>query len=102
MAVDDGGAGFGMAALALPQLLAQGIVYLRPDAGLAPSAIVVKDDAIRRQVVRQQTPGGAGTQDVEDGVDDFPAGIFDGASAGLGGGNRGSSSRHSSSVRSLG
>ena len=73
-----------MAALALPQLLAQSIVDLLPNARLAPNAIVVKDDAIGREGVGQQTPGGAGVQDIEDGVDDFPAGIFDGASAGLG------------------
>ena len=73
-----------MAALALPQLLAQGIVDLPPNARFAPSAIVVKDDAIRREIVGQQTPGGAGAQGIEDGVDDFPAGILDGASAGLG------------------
>ena len=83
MAVNNGGAGFGMAAFALPQLLAQGIVDLRPDARLAPGAVVVKDDAIGRKVVGQHTPGGAGTQDIEDGVDDFPAGILDGSAAGL-------------------
>ena len=71
----------------MPPLLSQGIIDLLPDARLAPSAIVVKDDAIWREIVRQQTPGGAGVQDIEDGVDDFPAGIagiLDGASAGLG------------------
>ena len=73
-----------MAAFALPQLLTQGSVDLRPDARLTPSAVVMKDNAIRREVVGQQAPGGAGAQDIEDGVDDFPAGILDRASAGLG------------------
>ena len=55
-----------------------------PDAVPLPSPVVVKDDAVRRQVVGQHTPGGAGAEDVADGVDDFPAVVFDGSSAGFG------------------
>ena len=56
MTAANGSAGFGMAALTLPGLLAQGIVNLLPNSTLAPGAIVVKDDAVGRQVVEQQTP----------------------------------------------
>ena len=73
-----------MAPLTLPGLPAQGIVDLPPDAVPLPGAVVVEHDAAGRQVVRQHPPGGAGAEDVEDGVGDFPAVVLDGASAGFG------------------
>ena len=41
-------------------------------------AVVVKHDAVERQVLGQHTPGCAGSEyvDVEDGVDYFPAVVF--------------------------
>ena len=32
----------------------------------------------------QHTPGGAGAENIKDGIDDFPAGVFDGSPAGFG------------------
>ncbi len=61
---NNGGAGFGMAALALPRLPAQSIVALLPNARPPPGAVVVKDAAIRRHIVGQHTPGGAGVPDL--------------------------------------
>ena len=61
----------------------------------------MEGDVIGRQVVGQHTPGGANAPDVEDGADDFPAVVFDGARPGLVGSSRGSRRRHSVLLRSL-
>ncbi len=55
--VANGGAGFRMAALYLPRLLAQGRVDLLPNLQQTPGAVAVKNVAAGRQVVRQHTPG---------------------------------------------
>ena len=80
----------------LPSLLAQSII------ALLSGAVIVEDDAVGRPVVGQHTPGGTGVQDLEDGVDDFPARELMGRPPGLGGGGRGSRSCHSVSVMSVG
>ena len=55
--VANGSAGFRMAALYLPRLLAQGRVDLLPNLHQTPGAVAVKNVAAGRQVVRQHTPG---------------------------------------------
>ena len=55
---------FGMAAPAVPSMMAWSRVELRPDARPTPGQAIVKDDAIRREVVRQHTLGDASTQDL--------------------------------------
>jgi hypothetical protein len=47
-----------------------------PGAVLLPRPEVVKHDAVGRKVLGQRPPGAAFPDQIEDGVDDFPAGVL--------------------------
>ena len=58
-----------------------------PSAVLLPQSKVMKDDPVRRQVVRQRSPRASVAGQIPDGVDDFPTTVLCGSSARLRFGN---------------
>src|SRR3712207_3594657 len=72
------GAGLRVPVQANPHALALGGVHPLPGAVQAPGAEVMVDGLPRREVMRQQPPGAAAADDVEDGVQDFAGGVHPG------------------------
>ena len=72
LAVDDRRAGFDFTACCLAHTPTQSIVYGFPDAFLAPGVEVTIDRLPRGKVVGQHAPGATTSQDIENGIDDFP------------------------------
>src|SRR5262245_20179475 len=85
LAVDDGPAGGVLFALEAAEVDPQDVVDLLEEALVPPGVEVVADQAPGREVVRQHPPGAARAGQVEQGVDDLPAGVG-AASSGLAGG----------------
>src|SRR5262249_28562463 len=81
LALDDAGAGLGIAPELDAQALAQNGVDPLPRPVEPPGANIVGDGLPRRQIVRQQTPGAAGAQGREDGVEDGTPARAPGAAA---------------------
>src|SRR5918998_728810 len=63
---------------------AQGGMQPFPGTVAAPSSEVMVDSLPGREVVRQQAPGTATTEQVEDGVKDLTQGMYSGSSGGIG------------------
>src|SRR4051794_25778865 len=68
-----------------PQALADGCVESLPGTIDAPEAKVMVDGLPRREVVRQQAPGAAAAENVEDGVEDLADAVEARSSRSLGG-----------------
>src|SRR5690349_17346185 len=81
LAVEDTRTRFGVAPQLLAQLAAQAVMQLLPGAVFAPSVVVVRHEAVGRQVVREIAPGTAGAQQIADGVNDLAPFIRGEASA---------------------
>jgi hypothetical protein len=64
-------------------------VNLRPHALQMKQPVVIVDGAPRRKLVRQHTPGTAGTVQIENAIDNFLHAHLSRATAGLGWGNQG-------------
>lgn len=62
---------------------------LRPHALQTKQPVVIVDGAPRRKLVRQHTPGTAGTVQIENAIDNFLHAHLSRATAGLGWGNQG-------------
>jgi hypothetical protein len=71
LAVHDGRAGLRVALQADSHPLAQGAVHPLPGSTQTPEAKVMAEEFPGREVVRQEPPGAATLQDVEDGVEDL-------------------------------
>ena len=80
------GAGLWVPAQPRPQALAQHGVQALPRTVDAPSPEPVVDAPPRRELARQQAPGAAAFQHVEDGLEDLARGVDLGASPPVGGG----------------
>ena len=95
-------AGLGISPKTYPQALADGRVELLPGAVDAPKAKVMIDGLPRWEVVWQEPPGAAATDDVEDGVE-YPRVEHGsgGRPAGFGAGRWGSMQAHWASDRSV-
>lgn len=87
LAVENARSRFGGLAGFPPDPFANLGVERLPRAVLLPKTKIVKDDPVRRQIVRQRPPRASIAGQIQDGVDDFPAGVLCGSPAGLRFGN---------------
>jgi hypothetical protein len=88
LAVQHQSLGPGLLARLLSHFTPQPIMDMLPQAALLPEPEVMKDNAVRRKVMRQSTPGAAVACLIQDGVDDFSPRISGRATARLGGRNQ--------------
>jgi hypothetical protein len=88
LAVEHGRGRLLVPALGVAQVGAQGVVDPLPGPVGLPAAEVAVDGLPGGEVVRQHSPGAAGGQEVEDGVEQVPVGVLPGPAAGLGAGDQ--------------
>ena len=84
LTVEDGRTRRRLAPLGDAHFVAQGLVEPLPQSDPAPRREVFEDRGPRREVIGQQPPLAAGAVEIEDGVEDHPAWMFDRSSARFG------------------
>src|SRR5215212_11888159 len=86
LTVDDASTGLGVSLQAHPHPLAQGGVHPLPGSIQTPGAEVVVDALPGWVLVREQSPGTAAADEVENGVEDLAGAMQPGSSGGFGNG----------------
>jgi hypothetical protein len=81
--INTGGTGLSVAAFKDSQITASDIIQMRPGTVETPLTKIVRDDAMRRQIMRQRTPGNAASNDIENPVENLAFGIRSGSTAGF-------------------
>jgi hypothetical protein len=84
LTIDDAGAGLAALPNGHPHVAAQQLMHTLPGAIIPPAPEILIDNLPGGKVMRQQAPGTATTQDIEDRIQDLTLGIFLGPSTGLG------------------
>jgi hypothetical protein len=81
--INTSGTGLAVAAFKDAHITASDIIKMRPGAIETPLAKIVIDNALRRQIMRQRTPGNTASNDIENPIENVAFGIGSGSTAGF-------------------
>jgi hypothetical protein len=93
LAIDEARTGLPVFPGRHPDVAAEEVVHPLPGTVLLPAPKIMGDDLPRGEVVGQQAPGTATTQDIQDTIQDFPFRILLGSAPRLRGGHLGGDQR---------